>query len=240
MNNFINSIVNFFEFKISFIALGFLIILFYYYIYFLIKKRLNIKEGMERSPAYGVRLCQDNRCMPGCIKPRFLSNNCESSIYKNPDGKCFMKCPYECQSPLDKCEYNDCCRGCGKTKIEVPCVGFRTNIDFSPGINIDRTTNLIDTPEIVYNNDDDDGDDDKNDKNDKNNDNNSPTQNVDKVISNNYGNNAKKLHLMMNDLNNIYDMNDEYKMRNPKNMKCSVNITNTFTECGLPAANSCL
>ena len=45
---------------------------------------------------------------------------------------------------------------------------------------------------------------------------------------------------MMNDLNNIYDMNDEYKMRNPKNMKCSVNITNTFTECGLPASNSCL
>ena len=35
INNFINSIVNFFEFKISFIALGFLIILFYYYIYIL-------------------------------------------------------------------------------------------------------------------------------------------------------------------------------------------------------------
>ena len=90
MNNFINSFMNFFKFKRGFVTLGFLIILFYY-TYLIIKKRLNVKEGMERSPADGVRLCQDNRCMPGCIKPRFLSNNCESSIYKNPDGKCADK-----------------------------------------------------------------------------------------------------------------------------------------------------
>ena len=211
INNFINSIVNFFEFKISFIALGFLIILFYYYIYFLIKKRLKVKEGMERSPAYGIRLCQDNRCMPGCIKPRFLSNNCESSIYKNPDGKCYMKCPYECQSPLDKCEYNDCCRGCGKTKIEVPCLGFRKIKNYDTGIAEDQ----------IYNDD-------------------PPSGNADECSAMNSNSKAKVLDENMNDLSNIYNKKTGYSLRYPGNMLCSDNITNTFTECGLPAGNSIL
>ena len=46
---------------------------------------------MERSPAYGVKLCLDNRCMPGCVKPRFLSNNCDSSIYFSRQRKSIQK-----------------------------------------------------------------------------------------------------------------------------------------------------
>jgi hypothetical protein len=218
MNNFINSFMNFFKFKRGFVTLGFLIILFYY-TYLIIKKRLNVKEGMERSPADGVRLCQDNRCMPGCIKPRFLSNNCESSIYKNPDGKCYMKCPYECQSPLDKCKYDDCCKGCGKTKVEVPCIGFRKMQNLNPGLAQDQN-DTMDMPDIVYND--------------------TPIGNADDSTAMNSNIKAKVLDENMNDLSKIYNEKTGYNLRYPGNMLCSANITNTFTECGLPAANSCL
>ncbi len=211
INNFINSIVNFFESKISFIVLIFLIILFYYYGYLSINKKLNVKEGMERSPAYGIRLCDDDRCMPGCIKPRVLSNNCESSIYKNPDGKCYMKCAYECPSRLDKCKYDDCCKGCGKIKIEVPCVGFRKIKNYDTGIAEDQ----------IYNDD-------------------PPSGNADECSAMNSNSKAKVLDENMNDLSNIYNKKTGYSLRYPGNMLCSANITNTFTECGLPAGNSIL
>lgn len=188
-------------------------ILFYLFYFF----ANNIKEGMEKSPAIGVKLCNDNRCMPGCIKPRFLSNNCESSIYKDKDGKCFMKCSYECQSPLDKCMYNDCCNGCGKTKVEVPCIGFRKTQNYNPGIAQDQN-DTMDMTEIVYND--------------------APVGKADGSTTMNSSIKAKALDEMMNNVNDIYDVKKGYKLRYPGNMLCSVNITNTFTECGIPPYNS--
>ena len=192
-----------------------LIAMLFYFIFYISHK---VKEGMESSPAIGVKLCSDNRCMKGCIKPRFLSNNCESSIYKGPDGKCFMKCAYECQSPLDKCIYNDCCKGCGKTKVEVPCIGFRKTQNYNPGIAQDQN-DTMDMSEIVYNDL-------------------IPVGKADGSTTMNSSIKARALDDAMNDLNKIYDERDGYKLKYPGNMICSANITNTFTECGLPAANS--
>ena len=42
------------------------------------------------------------------------------------------------------------------------------------------------------------------------------------------------------EMSKIYNEKTGYNLRYPGNMLCSANITNTFTECGLPAANSCL
>ena len=214
VNNFIKFIKNSYFFNNKIIVLLLICIISYLFIYRFYK----VKENMERSPAYGVKLCLDNRCMPGCVKPRFLSNNCDSSIYKNPNGKCYMKCAYECQSPLDECQYDDCCIGCGKVKVEVPCIGFRNKEDLIPGLNINSDNIKINTTEIVYDN--------------------LPTGNIDKSTVKNSMIKSKTLDIMMNDLNRIYATNDGYKLRLPGNMLCSANITNTFTECGIPAANS--
>lgn len=208
----------FFQF-IMFVIFGLVIALF---IYLFMNSGNKIKEGMEKlnSRAYGNKLCKENRCMDGCIKPRFLSNNCESSIYKSPEGKCYMMCPYECQSPLDKCVYNDCCRGCGKTKIEVPCVGFRKTQNLDPGIAQDQN-NSMRMPEKIYYDDDE------------------PVGKAASSTAMNSNIKAKAIEDAMNDVNNIYDVENGYKIRYPGNIMCSANITNTFTECGIPAANSC-
>jgi hypothetical protein len=203
-----------------FIIFGLVIALF---IYLFMNSGNQLREGMEKlnARAYGNKLCKENRCMDGCIKPRFLSNNCESSIHKSPDGKCYMLCPYECQSPLDKCVYNDCCRGCGKTKIEVPCIGFRKTQNLDPGLAQDQNNTIDLTAKRYYN------------------DNDEPVGKAASSSAVSSNSKAKTLDDAMNDVNNIYDVADAYKIRCPGNILCSANITNTFTECGIPAANSC-
>jgi hypothetical protein len=112
---------------------------------------------------------------------------------------------------LDKCKYDDCCKGCGKIKIEVPCVGFRKIKNYDTGIAEDQ----------IYNDD-------------------PPSGNADECSAMNSNSKAKVLDENMNDLSNIYNKKTGYSLRYPGNMLCSANITNTFTECGLPAGNSIL
>lgn len=68
-------------------------------------------------------LCSDNDCAKGCTKPNGINDRCPKTIYKDIDGICHRKCPYECSNALDKCKFNECCAGCGYTKIQVQCPG---------------------------------------------------------------------------------------------------------------------
>jgi hypothetical protein len=68
-------------------------------------------------------LCADNDCAKGCTKPNEISDRCPKTVYKDVDGICHRKCPYECPNALDKCKFNECCAGCGYTKIQVKCPG---------------------------------------------------------------------------------------------------------------------
>lgn len=98
--------------------------------------RFVIKNGIKVFKSIGVEgmtnkndksvvpfVCSDNDCAKGCVKPTDISDKCPKTIYKDVDGICHRKCPYECPNALDKCKMDECCVGCGYTKIQVKCPG---------------------------------------------------------------------------------------------------------------------
>ena len=179
----------------------------------------NIKETFK-SVIYSNILCTNNNCMKGCVKPKDVSQDCETSIFKENDGKCYTKCPYKCNSPLDKCVYDNCCEGCGKIKMEVPCIGFdRKPINIEDHIGYDGLYNKCSN------------------KNENKNENNTLlnyTKNKKTIGNNDYcsifsqNKKLKQIDEMMSDITNVYN----------KQLPCSLNITGTFTECGLTAYNT--
>jgi hypothetical protein len=62
-------------------------------------------------------------CSDKCKKPKKLNDNCSDKIYKQKNGDCYKKCPYERTNPSDECEYDSGCMGCGFKKFKVKCNG---------------------------------------------------------------------------------------------------------------------
>ena len=97
------------------------ILLMIYAIYkYYVKFYYRIREKFTNK--YDAKLCDDNSCGLGCKKPTNIDDTCPTTIYKDVDGNCHKKCPYVCANKnKEGCKYDECCVGCGYTKIKVPC-----------------------------------------------------------------------------------------------------------------------
>lgn len=104
------------------IIISLFVYIFYVYYKFLFSHIKDKKLNIEIIENFKNRVCPDNSCGMGCIKPKKITDKCPSTIYKDVDGKCHRKCPFICSNKSKEgCKYNDCCFGCGYTKIQVPC-----------------------------------------------------------------------------------------------------------------------
>ena len=66
-----------------------------------------------------------NDCLDGCVKPK-NNNKCSEKVFKDKQGECFKKCPYECSDSYQDCKYEKDCMGCGFKKLKVNCDGTMT------------------------------------------------------------------------------------------------------------------
>lgn len=124
------------KYKISFTkVLKYLFtILIIYIVYICIKGifikslRTTTKEGLFNASSITTQLlCKNNKCMDGCKKPTKITDQCDISIYRDIENKCYRLCPYICENISSPCISNDCCSGCEKQKIEVPCDNLLSN-----------------------------------------------------------------------------------------------------------------
>lgn len=97
------------------IAVIIIIYIFYRYYRFIF---MNVREKFTNN----TKLCNDNSCGMGCEKPKSINDSCPATIYKDIDGNCHRKCPFICPNKdKTECKYDECCVGCGYTKIPAPC-----------------------------------------------------------------------------------------------------------------------
>jgi hypothetical protein len=174
--------------------------------------------GVREKFTNNVKLCKDNSCGMGCERPTGINDNCPTTIYKDIDGKCHRKCPYVCSDKDKKksvCKYDECCVGCGYTKIPVHC---------------ELGTGDISVESVADNDDDDDAG--------EKNINEEPSPNKDKTTAKNNNSKSKNLNGNMTD---VEDQDLDFKDWSPYVNKwhCSMNVTGTFTECGPLGYNSC-
>jgi hypothetical protein len=186
------------------------ILLMIYLIYkYYVKFYYRIREKFTNK--YDAKLCDDNSCGLGCKKPTNIDDTCPTTIYKDVDGNCHKKCPYVCANKnKEGCKYDECCAGCGYTKIKVPC--DLANKPYKKDKKYDKNDNESES-ESEY-----DG----------------PAPNKDKktkMKSNNLDNN-------MTDVNKQDDFYKGWSPF-VKKWPCEMNVTGTFTECGPNAYNSC-
>lgn len=81
-------------------------------------RTVNIRENFTNK----TTVCNENSCGMGCKMPDMINDDCPLTVYKDSDGKCHRKCPYQCNDTSEAgCRYNQCCFGCGYKKFEVPC-----------------------------------------------------------------------------------------------------------------------
>jgi hypothetical protein len=190
----------------------FILLMIYIFYKYYVKIYYKVREKFSNK---NIKLCNDNSCGLGCKKPTDIDNTCPKTIYKDVDGNCHRKCPYVCSNKNENgCKYDECCTGCGYTKIQVPC----------------------DLAKKMYDDDSNDDDDDDDDKSDYNED--EPSPNKDKNTNMKSNSKSNNLDNNMTDANKLDDF---YKGWSPfvKKWPCSMNVTGTFTECGPYAYNNC-
>jgi hypothetical protein len=133
--------------KDGFIKYIFIFIFFASFIYLMFNSYKNIYTLMHKTIKEGFVhhkqvVCENDKCDETCKQPKQITNKCPNVLYKK-DGKCFRKCPYECNNPLDKCKLDVCCTSCGFVDIEVSCVEDENSIPSDSNSKSSVTNNSI-------------------------------------------------------------------------------------------------
>lgn len=96
-------------------------------------QKTRFREGLENQDDVKPPNAQLS-CPKGCNAPTNANGKCDTQIYKDPDGKCYKLCSFECSDPLLNCQNDNYCDSCGKVRVYVDCETGK-DINDNPDLN---------------------------------------------------------------------------------------------------------